>query len=69
VAGGPASGLWQLYAFDRVGPGIGGSIAGGWTLDLTTQSESIPAKRCKKAKKKRARAAKKKRCKKKKKNR
>jgi hypothetical protein len=36
VAGGPASGLWQLYAKDGAGPGIGGSIAGGWTLDLTT---------------------------------
>lgn len=61
LAGGPADGLWRLYAYDAA-LGSDGAITGGWTLDLTL---SVPkAKKCKKPKGKRVGAAKKKRCKK-----
>lgn len=59
--GAPADGVWQLYAYDTALTS-GGSIAGGWSLDLTTTG-APKAKKCKKAKK---RAASAKRCKRKK---
>jgi hypothetical protein len=62
LAGGPADGLWQLYAYDAALGGGDGAIAGGWTLELGLAT--APKRKCKKPKRKRSGAAKKKRCKK-----
>jgi subtilisin-like proprotein convertase family protein len=37
-----ATGIWSLYAFDD-GVGDQGSIAGGWTMTLTTETATAPS--------------------------
>jgi len=71
-AGGPANGSWLLWV-DNAAAEVGdSSIAGGWSLDLTTSGGPAtapgpgPAKRkCKKKKHRRSASAAKKKCKKK----
>jgi subtilisin-like proprotein convertase family protein len=64
--GAQPNGIWQLFVMDEAGA-VGGSINGGWSLDLTTTggpaAPPVKAKKCKKRKKRAAEA--KKRCKKK----
>lgn len=52
LAGGPADGLWRLYAYDAVLTSDG-AITGGWTLDLTLTKPKPKAKKCKRAEGKR----------------
>jgi hypothetical protein len=69
-SGGPPNGSWQLWVFERAVQPLDSSIAGGWSLELTTSGgpAATPAtaarKKCKKKHKRSASAAKKK-CKKK----
>lgn len=65
--GAQPNGAWQLFAVDDTVAG-GGSIDGGWSLDLTTTGApaATTKKKCKKHKRHSASEAKKKRCKKKK---
>jgi hypothetical protein len=65
LTGGPADGLWQLYAYDNALT-VDGAIDGGWTLELATTKPKKKCKRKGKGKRKRIAAAKKRRCKKKK---
>jgi hypothetical protein len=58
------NGLWQLYVVDDQGPDAS-SIAGGWSLEITSTGTIATKKKCKRKKKHHAGAAKKKRCKKK----
>jgi hypothetical protein len=70
LTGAQPNGIWQLFGNDSV-IGVGGSIEGGWSLELTTTGAPAAktTKKCKKHKKhkrhKRFASAAKKRCKKK----
>jgi subtilisin-like proprotein convertase family protein len=64
LIGAQPDGIWQLFGNDSA-IGNGGSIEGGWSLDLTTTgAPAVKTRKCKKHKKRSASAAKK-RCKKK----
>jgi hypothetical protein len=67
-AGGPANGSWQLWVDNATAEVSDSSIAGGWSLELTTSgapaTSPTPAKKkCKKKKRQRAASAAKKKCK------
>jgi hypothetical protein len=64
LTGAQPNGIWQLFGNDSV-IGVGGSIEGGWSLELTTTGAPASAKKKCKKQKRSASAAKKKRCKKK----
>jgi hypothetical protein len=71
-SGGLANGSWQLWVFERAFQPLDSSIAGGWSLDLTTSGGPMPTpapaatkKKCKKKKHRRGASAAKKKCKKK----
>ena len=70
--GGLANGSWRLWVFERAVQPLDSSIAGGWSLDLTTSGGPMPTpapaatkKKCKKKKHRRGASAVKKKCKKK----
>jgi hypothetical protein len=68
-SGGAANGSWQLWVFERAVQPMDSSIAGGWSIELTTSGGAATAptpakKKCKK-KHKRAASAAKKKCKRK----
>jgi hypothetical protein len=68
-SGGLANGSWRLWVFERAVQPMDSSIAGGWSLELTTNAApatTTPAKKkCKKKKHKRSASAAKKKCKRK----
>jgi hypothetical protein len=66
--GGLANGSWRLWVFERAVQPLDSSIAGGWSLDLTTTGGAAATpvkKKCKKKRHTRSASAAKKKCKKK----
>jgi hypothetical protein len=70
-SGGPANGSWRLWVFESSVQPMDSSIAGGWSIELTTSggaaaTPATPAKKkCKKKKHPRSASAAKKKCKRK----
>jgi hypothetical protein len=67
-SGGSADGSWRLWVFERSVQPMDSSIAGGWSIELTTSggaAATTPAKKKCKKKHKRSASAAKKKCKKK----